>query len=267
MTVIRVHELAKKMGVESKDLIAVLEKMGIKEKTPTSGLDDKETKSLIDKLKAVRKEKEKTKKEKPAATEAEVAVSLDERRKKAAALIGKFSSTLEKPGTRPKPAPIPPKPSMPAPPVIAPVGAEKPVELPAGGVQPAHLRAALPLSVRVSPAAEAPSPSRRSSNRRCFRRPYRFPLLLPAENHQRKNGRRRPTKRVTVTSEKNLRSRSCPISRHFPPASAFTARKNVSRPIRILPTSPSREKRSSRSRKDARSRSLPRSSARRSAIS
>jgi translation initiation factor IF-2 len=121
MTVIRVHELAKKMGVESKDLIAVLEKMGIKEKTPTSGLDEKETKSLIEKLKAVRKEKEKTKKEKPASA-AEVAVSLDERRKKAAALIGKFSSTLEKPGTRPKPAPIPPavKPSMPAPPVIAP---------------------------------------------------------------------------------------------------------------------------------------------------
>jgi translation initiation factor IF-2 len=107
------------MGVESKDLIAVLEKMGIKEKTPTSGLDEKETKSLIEKLKAVRKEK--TKKEKPASA-AEVAVSLDERRKKAAALIGKFSSTLEKPGTRPKPAPIPPavKPSMPAPPVIAP---------------------------------------------------------------------------------------------------------------------------------------------------
>jgi len=122
MTVIRVHELAKKMSVESKDLIAVLEKMGIKEKTPTSGLDEKETKSLIDKLKAVRKEKEKTKKEKPASP-AEVAVSLDERRKKAAALIGKFSSTLEKPGTRPKPAPIPPvvKPSMPAPPVIAPI--------------------------------------------------------------------------------------------------------------------------------------------------
>ena len=122
MTVIRVHELAKKMGVESKDLITVLEKMGIKEKTPTSGLDEKETKSLIEKLKAVRKEKEKTKKEKPASA-AEVAVSLDERRKKAAALIGKFSSTLEKPGTRPKPAPIPPvvKPTMPAPPVIAPV--------------------------------------------------------------------------------------------------------------------------------------------------
>ena len=73
MTVIRVHELAKKMGVESKDLIAVLEKMGIKEKTPTSGLDEKETKSLIEKLKAVRKEKEKTKKEKPASA-AEVAV-------------------------------------------------------------------------------------------------------------------------------------------------------------------------------------------------
>ena len=144
MTVIRVHELAKKMGVESKDLIAVLEKMGIKDKTPTSGLDDKETKSLIDKLKAVRKEKEKTKKEKPAATEAEVAVSLEERRKKAAALIGKFSSTLEKPGTRPKPAPIPPKPSMPAPPVIAPAGAEKPVELPAGGAQPAHLAGTAP---------------------------------------------------------------------------------------------------------------------------
>jgi translation initiation factor IF-2 len=59
MTVIRVHELAKKMGVESKELVAVLEKMGIKGKTPTSGLDDKETKSLIEKLKAVAMEKEK----------------------------------------------------------------------------------------------------------------------------------------------------------------------------------------------------------------
>ena len=63
MTVIRVHELAKKMGVESKDLVTVLEKMGIKGKTASSGLDDKETKSLIEKLKAVRKEKEKVKKD------------------------------------------------------------------------------------------------------------------------------------------------------------------------------------------------------------
>ena len=39
----------------------VLEKMGIKAKTPSSGLDDKETKSLIEKLKAIRKEKEKDK--------------------------------------------------------------------------------------------------------------------------------------------------------------------------------------------------------------
>ena len=61
MTVIRVHELAKKMGVESKDLVSVLEKMGIKGKTPSSGLDDKETKSLIEKLKASRKDKEKEK--------------------------------------------------------------------------------------------------------------------------------------------------------------------------------------------------------------
>ena len=54
MTVIRVHELAKKMGVESKDLILVLEKMGITAKTPSSGLDDKESKSLIEKLKAAK---------------------------------------------------------------------------------------------------------------------------------------------------------------------------------------------------------------------
>ncbi|MHB8844137.1 MAG: translation initiation factor IF-2 [Nitrospirota bacterium] len=156
MTVIRVHELAKKMGVESKDLIAVLDKMGIKDKTPSSGLDDKETKSLIDKLKAVRKEKEKTKKDKPAATEADVAVSVEERRKKAAALIGKFSSTLEKPGTRPKPAPIPPKPTLPAPPVIAPA-AEKPAEqnavaAPAAKTEP---------GAAASPAAAArPAPAR-----------------------------------------------------------------------------------------------------------
>ncbi|HET6365419.1 MAG TPA: translation initiation factor IF-2 N-terminal domain-containing protein, partial [Nitrospirota bacterium] len=126
MTVIRVHELAKKMGVESKELVAVLEKMGIKGKTPTSGLDDKETKSLIEKLKAVRKEKEKekTKKEKDTV---DVIASKEERLKKAAALIGKFSSTLEKPGVKPKPAPIPPqlKPEMPAPPVIPPPGQAK----------------------------------------------------------------------------------------------------------------------------------------------
>ncbi len=123
MTVIRVHELAKKVGMESKDLIAVLDKMGIKDKTPSSGLDEKETKSLVERLKAVRKEKEKIKKEKPA-TPAALAISKEERLKKAAALIGKFSSTLEKPGTRPKPAPIPPAPktAMPAPPVIPPAG-------------------------------------------------------------------------------------------------------------------------------------------------
>src|SRR5512139_3198488 len=106
MTVIRVHELAKKLGVESKDLISILERMGIKEKTPTSGLDEKETKSLIEKLKAIRKEKEKQKQEKTGGTPSSVAVSKEDRMKKAAALIGKFSSTLEKPGARPKPAPI-----------------------------------------------------------------------------------------------------------------------------------------------------------------
>jgi translation initiation factor IF-2 len=126
MTVIRVHELAKKMGVESRDLINVLEKMGIKGKTPTSGLDDKETKSLIEKLKAVRKEKEKEKVKKEK-TQVEGLASKEERLKKAAALIGKFSSTLEKPGAKPKPAPIPPqpKPIMPAPPVIPPPGQAK----------------------------------------------------------------------------------------------------------------------------------------------
>ncbi len=162
MTVIRVHELAKKLGVESKDLIAVLDKMGIKDKTPTSGLDDKETKSLIDRLKAVRKEKEKTKKEKPAAETDAVATS-EERKKKAAALIGKFSSTLEKPGARPKPAPIPPtvRPSMPAPPVIPPAGTTAPVAKPA--VQTETLVAAKPASVSVASVAriERPAPAGR----------------------------------------------------------------------------------------------------------
>jgi translation initiation factor IF-2 len=158
MTVIRVHELAKKMGVESKDLIAVLDKMGIKDKTPSSGLDDKETKSLIDKLKAVRKEKEKTKKDKPTATEADVAVSVEERRKKAAALIGKFSSTLEKPGTRPKPALIPPKPAMPAPPVIAPAAT---VEKSAEQTAPAA-----PVAKSEPLAAAGPAPAARPASAR-----------------------------------------------------------------------------------------------------
>src|SRR5512146_853546 len=153
MTVIRVHELAKKMGVESKDLISVLDKIGIKGKTPSSGLDDKETKSLIEKLKAIRKEKEKIKKDKETV---DPLASREERLKKAAALIGKFSSTLEKPGAKPKPAPIPPmpKPAMPAPPVIPPVSqlkeqgqAAKPEEKsPAPAVQP--LQAAQPTALR-----------------------------------------------------------------------------------------------------------------------
>ena len=126
MTVIRVHELAKKMGVESKDLISVLDKMGIKDKTPSSGLDDKESKSLIEKLKAIRKEKEKDKVKKEPT---DAIVSKEDRMKKAAALIGKFSSTLEKPGVKPKPAPVippPPKPTLPAPPVIPPTSQAKP---------------------------------------------------------------------------------------------------------------------------------------------
>ena len=143
MTVIRVHELAKKMGVESKDLISVLEKMGIKGKTPSSGLDDKESKSLIEKLKASRKEKEKekTKKEKESA---DPLLAREERLKKTAALIGKFSSTLEKPGAKPKPAPIPPKPSIPAPPVIPPAAQAK-------TMQPVE-----PKVVQAAPAASAP---------------------------------------------------------------------------------------------------------------
>jgi translation initiation factor IF-2 len=147
MTVIRVHELAKKMGVESKDLILVLEKMGITAKTPSSGLDDKESKSLIEKLKAIRKEKEKDKIKKETAPDP--LASGEERRKKAAALIGKFSSTLEKPGAKPKPAPvIPPlpKPEMPAPPVILPPGqAAKPA--------PASVEAPAPAPVATTPAA------------------------------------------------------------------------------------------------------------------
>jgi hypothetical protein len=33
MTVIRVHDLAKKMGIESNDILSVLSRMGIKDKT------------------------------------------------------------------------------------------------------------------------------------------------------------------------------------------------------------------------------------------
>jgi len=164
MTVIRVHELAKKMGVESKDLISVLEKMGIKSKTPSSGLDDKEAKSLIEKLKAVRKdkEKEKTKKETPDAV-----VSKEDRLKKAAALIGKFSSTLEKPGAKPKPAPVPPpKPTLPAPPVIPPMPHAAPAppakveEISAAPkpAQPAQVQQVQPAqpAVRIQPVAAVP---------------------------------------------------------------------------------------------------------------
>ena len=167
MTVIRVHELAKKMGVESKDLISVLEKMGITGKTPSSGLDDKETKSLIEKLKAIRKEKEKekTKKEKDVV---DPLISKEERLRKAAALIGKFSSTLEKPGLKPKPVPIPPlpKPVMPAPPVIPPVAQikesqqpeeknEVPAPQPVQTAQPAR-----PQATAVRPSSAHPSVSR-----------------------------------------------------------------------------------------------------------
>ena len=170
MTVIRVHELAKKMGVESKDLVSVLEKMGIKGKTPSSGLDDKETKSLIEKLKASRKdkEKEKTKKDKEGI---DPLLSKEERLKKAAALIGKFSSTLEKPGAKPKPAPIPPplpKPVMPAPPVIPPVShvkepvvvAAKPEEkIPVPAPQPAQQAAAAPVQPVSRPQTASPRPT------------------------------------------------------------------------------------------------------------
>src|SRR5512135_2288689 len=138
------------MGVESKDLIAVLEKMGIKGKTPSSGLDDKETKSLIDKLKAVRKDKEKEKIKKEKETAVDSLASKEERLKKAAALIGKFSSTLEKPGAKPKPAPIPPlpKPAMPAPPVIPPASQLK-----------AAQAAALEEKKKAAEAAPAPQPA------------------------------------------------------------------------------------------------------------
>lgn len=147
MTVIRVHELAKKMGVESKDIISVLEKMGITGKTPTSGLDDKEAKSLIEKLKAARKGKEK---EKPKKDVDDIQASKEERLKKAAALIGKFSSTLEKPGSKPKPVPPPPKPSMPAPPVIPPKQAQ-PVKAEEPKLAPAARVAASPAMPQTTP--------------------------------------------------------------------------------------------------------------------
>jgi translation initiation factor IF-2 len=173
MTVIRVHELAKKMGVESKDLISVLEKMGIKGKTPSSGLDDKEAKSLIEKLKASRKEKEKekVKKEKDAV---DPLLAKEERLKKAAALIGKFSSTLEKPGAKPKPAPIPPKPSIPAPPVIPPVVQAKPAPpVEPKTVTPVVPPAPAPQAVQVEPARPRTSFPPRPSQQP-FQRPTGF---------------------------------------------------------------------------------------------
>jgi len=193
MTVIRVHELAKKMGMESKDLISVLEKMGIKEKTPSSGLDDKETKSLIEKLKAVRKvkEKEKVKKEKDPAAEA--VVLKEERLRKAAALIGKFSSTLEKPGTKPKPIPPPlPKPVIPAPPVIPP-SSGKPK--PAQPIEPEAVVAA-PVTP-ASPVPVAPAqPSAVIQNQRPAQamrpastmRPAQAPAGRPQQGFQRPGG-------------------------------------------------------------------------------
>jgi translation initiation factor IF-2 len=179
MTVIRVHELAKKMGVESKDLISVLEKMGITGKTPSSGLDDKETKSLIEKLKAIRKEKEKekTKKEKEKET-VDPLISKEERLRKAAALIGKFSSTLEKPGLKAKPVPVPPlpKPVMPAPPVIPPVGQVKEIQqpeeknhVPAPAPQPVQtVQAAHPQSMAARPSSTHPGTSRTQPGQRPF---------------------------------------------------------------------------------------------------
>ena len=154
MTVIRVHELAKKMGVESKDIVAVLEKIGIKEKTPSSGLDDKETKLLIDKLKTIRKDKEKVKKDKDKG-EPDSLITKEERVRKAAALVGKFSSTLEKPGTKPKPVPVPPapKPTMPAPPVIPPAAAIKPA---AAGKPGEHQPVSEAPRVAARPATTAP---------------------------------------------------------------------------------------------------------------
>jgi translation initiation factor IF-2 len=154
MTVIRVHELAKKMGVESKDLVTVLEKMGIKGKTPTSGLDDKETKSLIEKLKAIRKEKEKVKKDKETA---EPVVSKEDRMKKAAALIGKFSTTLEKPGAKPKPV-IPPKPPVAMPPVIPPPGQAKPAA-PASSDAPRTASGKTETAPSAQPQTMRPAPS------------------------------------------------------------------------------------------------------------
>ncbi len=178
MTVIRVHELAKKMGVESKDLILVLEKMGITAKTPSSGLDDKESKSLIEKLKAVRKVKEKDKIKKETV---DPLASGEERRKKAAALIGKFSSTLEKPGAKPKPAPVippMPKPEMPAPPVILPPGQVKPAPVVVGEA--------------VAPAAASAAPAAATQQEKAVTAPKAAPAVPQRPNTPYPAGVRRP---------------------------------------------------------------------------
>lgn len=194
MTVIRVHELAKKMGVESRDIIAVLEKMGIKGKTAASGLDDKETKSLIEKLKAARKEKVKK-------DEAEALLSREERLKKAPSLIGKFAGTLEKPGARPKPAPIPAKPAMPAPPVLPPPSAAKPqppVQKAEPIKQPAPERTTLekPAQVQaqgvVRPAARdvRPRGARDAFNAPVFPQQIPAPPVTPAKPSKKKRQRK-----------------------------------------------------------------------------
>jgi len=166
--------------------------MGIKGKTPSSGLDDKETKSLIEKLKASRKEKEKVKKEKEPAA-GEPIVSKEDRLKKAAALIGKFSSTLEKPGAKPKPAPIPPplpKPVIPAPPVIPPAAQAKPAQPVVKTEEPQ----AVPTTAAPAPAAAAapqqPTPAAPAQRPAGGypQRPGQAPSGRPAQGFQRPGG-------------------------------------------------------------------------------
>ncbi len=228
MTVIRVHELAKKMGVESRDIIAVLEKMGIKGKTAASGLDDKETKSLIEKLKAARKEKVKK-------DEADALLSREERLKKAPFLIGKFGGTLEKPGARPKPAPIPAKPAMPAPPVLPPPSAAKPqppVQKTEPIKQPAPERTALerPAQAQVQ-SQEARRPAAKDTRpagaRSAFNAPVFPPQIAPTPSVPAKPSKRKRQRKVDYERQRERELEEKPIFKKLPDLKTLPGGKKI----------------------------------------
>lgn len=157
----RVHELAKELQIESKELMERIAEMGIAVKTHSSGLTDEQVTAIRKNIQAPSQRKPAARKETPAQQQAEPAAAptLPEETLKGDLVERRISGTVIRRRKKVEPEPLPeqppvepvleqePAPAVPAPEIIEPPSAAEPLASvaapePAGAAPPAEKQAA-----------------------------------------------------------------------------------------------------------------------------